>query len=645
MKEIFQLQAPFPPGGDQVPAIKKLVEGLKQGCNFQTLLGVTGSGKTFTMANCISQLEKPALIISHNKTLAAQLCAELREFFPLNAVEYFVSYYDYYQPEAYIPSRDIYIEKDSSINEEIDRLRHRATSAILSRKDVIIVASVSCIYGLGSPEDYKETLLILKKNQIIKQSEILKLLTEMYYSRNNLILKRGEFRVLGEILEIYPAGEEKIIKIEFFGDFIEKIKILNPVSGEVNLIEEIIIYPAKHFITPLPKLHKAIESIKEELAKQLEVFKKEGKRLEYERLKKRTEYDLELLKEVGYCNGIENYSRHLSGRKPGDAPATLLDYFPGDFLTIIDESHVSLPQIRGMHSGDRSRKKNLIEHGFRLPSAYDNRPLTFSEFMHKIYRVIFVSATPGDYEIKNSKQIAEQIVRPTGLVDPKIIIRPVEGQVKDLIKEAEERIKKNERVLVNTLTKKMAEDLAQHLALQGIKVRYLHSEIGTLERIEILRNLRLGKFDILVGVNLLREGLDLPEVSLVAILDADKEGFLRSETSLIQTMGRAARNVSSAVILYADKMTLSIQNAVNETNRRDILETKAVKFTNLKDKKDLSLKALKKLAFDLEASMKTSAKNLEFEKAAALRDEMYKVREEIQKKEKEENFLPRINLY
>ncbi len=654
---LFKLKTPYPPRGDQPEAIEKLARSLDEGHHHQTLLGVTGSGKTYTMANVISKLGKPALIISHNKTLAAQLCAEFQEFFPENAVEYFISYYDYYQPEAYIPTSDVYIEKDSSINEEIDRLRHSATQSVLERKDVIVVASVSCIYGLGSPEAYKQTVLSLKEGAEVEREFVLERLINMQYSRTTITPARGQFRIRGEILEICPAHEDQIIRVEFFGDEIDTVRVLDHLTGEVlDKSGEITIFPAKHFITTLPNFDRALTAIEDELRGQIKYFKEKDMYLEAQRIEMRTRNDLELLKEIGYCNGVENYSRHLTGRKSGEPPFTLIDYFPGDFVTFIDESHVTIPQLRGMQHGDRSRKKNLIEYGFRLPSAFDNRPLSFEEFLTKVNQVVYVSATPGPFELENSARIVEQVIRPTGLVDPEIIIRPVAHQVDDLIGEIRKRTKKKERVLVTTLTKKMSEDLTDYLNSMNIRVRYLHSEIDSLERIEILRDLRLGRFDVLVGINLLREGLDLPEVSLVAILDADKEGFLRSETSLIQTIGRAARNVSGTVILYADEITKSIRRAVDETQRRrhiqleynrehniepqtirkavkDILgklrisETSEVLMTENKEK--LSIEGLEKLIREIEEAMRDAAKNMEFETAAALRDEMFELKKEL----------------
>ncbi|MBO8142327.1 MAG: excinuclease ABC subunit UvrB [Firmicutes bacterium] len=565
----FQLVSDFRPRGDQPQAIEALADGICRGLRYQTLLGATGTGKTYTMASVIERVQKPTLVIAHNKTLAAQLCSEFREFFPHNAVHYFISYYDYYQPEAYIPQTDTYIEKDASINDEIDRLRHAATSALFERRDVIIVASVSCIYGLGSPEDYVGMKLSVKHGDIRDRDNILRRLVGIQYQRNDVGFKRGTFRVRGDVVEIIPVYEENVIRIEFFGDEVERIVELDPLTGEVlGTLEEVRIYPATHFITPEEKMRRAIESIEAELEERLKWLKDRGKLLEAQRLEQRTRYDLEMLREVGYCQAIENYSRHLDGRAAGEPPATLLDYFPRDFLVIIDESHQTVPQIRGMYNGDRSRKETLVEFGFRLPSALDNRPLTFEEFEARINQVVFVSATPGPYERERSQQIVEQIIRPTGLVDPEVVVKPVEGQIDDLMEECRRVIARGERALVTTLTKKMAEDLTDYLQDMGMRVRYLHSEISALERVEILRDLRLGEFDVLVGINLLREGLDLPEVSLVAILDADKEGFLRSETSLIQTIGRAARNVHGRVVMYADQVTDSMQRAIDETNRR-----------------------------------------------------------------------------
>jgi len=658
MIERFNLVSDYPPQGDQPHAIKKLVEGMRNGYRYQTLLGVTGSGKTFTMANVIQKVQLPTLVISHNKTLAAQLCSEFRRFFPNNAVEYFVSYYDYYQPEAYIARTDTYIEKDSSINEEIDRLRLSATSSLIERRDVIIVASVSCIYGLGSPTDYQELVLKMSKNEIFKRDNILERLINIHYERNDIDFHRGCFRVRGDVIEIFPSYLEYAFRIELWGDRIDAILEIDPLTGKVKKRkDELIVYPAKHFVTTKDKLENAILSIEEELGERLEYFKKEGKLLELQRLEQRTKYDLEMLKEVGYCNGIENYSRHISGRKSGEPPATLLNYFPSDFMIFIDESHVTIPQLRGMFAGDKSRKDSLVEYGFRLPSAYDNRPLYFKEIENYMDKVIFVSATPAKYELERSKQIVEQIIRPTGLIDPEIILKPAKNQIDNLIAEIKKRTEKKERVLVTTLTKRMAEDVAEYLGEINIKAKYLHSEIKTLERINILRDLRLGKFNVLVGVNLLREGLDLPEVSLVAILDADKEGFLRSETSLIQTMGRAARNINGTVILYCENITGSIRRAVKETNRRRKIQleynrkyqitpktiNKTVEefavinnlnnfedsFTvNEEHEKYLNKSNLWLLVKSLEKEMKQAAKNLDFERAALLRDEIRRLKKE-----------------
>ena len=658
MNQEFNLISDYPPQGDQPHAIKKILEGIRNGYKYQTLMGVTGSGKTFTMANVIQKVQLPTLVISHNKTLAAQLCSEFRRFFPDNAVEYFVSYYDYYQPEAYIARTDTYIEKDSSINEEIDRLRLSATSSLLERRDVIIVASVSCIYGLGSPADYQELVLKISKNEIIKRDNILERLINIHYERNDIDFHRGCFRVRGDVMEIFPSYLEYAFRIELWGDRIEAIFEIDPLTGRViKRKDKLIVYPAKHFVTTKDKLEKALLSIEEELRERLKYFKKEGKLLEAQRLEQRTKYDLEMLKEVGYCSGIENYSRHISGRKSGEPPATLLDYFPSDFMMFIDESHVTIPQLRGMFAGDKSRKDSLVEYGFRLPSAYDNRPLYFKEIENYMNKVIFVSATPAKHELEISKQIVEQIIRPTGLVDPEIILRPAKNQIDNLIAEIKKRTEKKERVLVTTLTKRMAEDAAEYLEEINIKAKYLHSEIKTLERINILRDLRLGKFNVLVGVNLLREGLDLPEVSLVAILDADKEGFLRSETSLIQTMGRAARNINGTVILYCENITGSIRRAVKETNRRREIQleynrkyqitpktiTKTVEefavINHLNGAEDFSAvseeheKYLSKsnlwlLIKSLEKEMKQAAKNLDFERAALLRDEIRRLKKE-----------------
>ncbi len=658
MTEKFNLVSDYPPQGDQPQAIKKVVEGIRKGYKYQTLLGVTGSGKTFTMANVIQKIQLPTLVISHNKTLAAQLCSEFRRYFPDNAVEYFVSYYDYYQPEAYIARTDTYIEKDSSINEEIDRLRLSATSSLLERKDVIIVASVSCIYGLGSPKDYQDLVFKIRKNEIVKRDNILESLINIHYERNDIDFHRGCFRVRGDVIEIFPSYLEFAFRIELWGEEIEAISEIDPLTGKVTKRrDELVVYPAKHFVTPKDKLERALLFIEEELGERLKYFKKEGKLLEAQRLEQRTKYDLEMLKEVGYCSGIENYSRHISGRKSGEPPATLLDYFPSDFMMFIDESHVTIPQLRGMFAGDKSRKNSLVEYGFRLPSAYDNRPLYFKEIENYMEKVVLVSATPAKYELEKSKQIVEQIIRPTGLIDPEIILKPAKNQIDSLIAEIKKRTGKKERVLVTTLTKRMAEDVAEYLEEINIKAKYLHSEIKTLERINILKDLRLGKFNVLVGVNLLREGLDLPEVSLVAILDADKEGFLRSETSLIQTMGRAARNINGTVILYCENITGSIRRAMKETNRRRKIQlaynqqyhitpqtiTKSVdKFSisdsgnNLEDfstvneeeEKYLSQNNLRLLIKSLEKEMKQAAKNLDFERATLLRDEIRRLKKE-----------------
>lgn len=659
MQRKFEVVSDFQPAGDQPKAISQLADGLRRGMPFQILLGVTGSGKTFTMAKVIEEVQKPTLVIAHNKTLAAQLCNEFRAFFPNNAVHYFVSYYDYYQPEAYVPQSDTYIEKDASINDEIDRLRHAATSALFERRDVIIVASVSCIYGLGSPEDYDAMTFSLRSGEFRDRDHILRRLVGIQYERNDIGFRRGTFRVRGDVIEIIPVGSESVIRIELFGDEIDRILELDPITGEVlSEPESIAIYPASHYITPEEKLKRAIASIEEELEERLRELRAENKLLEAQRLEQRTRYDLEMLKEVGYCQGIENYSRHLSGRAPGETPTTLLDYFPKDYLMMIDESHQTIPQIGAMYHGDRSRKETLVDFGFRLPSALDNRPLKFEEFEKHMNQVIFVSATPGPYEKKHSVQIVEQVIRPTGLVDPEVIVRPSRGQIDDLMDEIDEVVSRNERVLITTLTKKMAEDLTGYLTDAGIKVRYLHSDIDTLERIAILRDLRLGVFDVLVGINLLREGLDLPEVSLVAILDADQEGFLRSETSLIQTIGRAARNASGRVIMYADRITDSMQRAIDETNRRRSIQLaynekmgitpqtirKAV--TDIAQEieearvaeeqpayeaktKFASLKEVVDYIRELEDEMFAAAKELNFEKAAQLRDEIQELRTEM----------------
>jgi len=657
----FELHAPYQPTGDQPEAIVQLVRGINEGFRHQVLLGATGTGKTYTIAQVIAQVQKPALVMAHNKTLAAQLYAEFKEFFPNNAVEYFVSYYDYYQPEAYVPQRDLYIEKETEVNEEIDRLRLAATTSLMSRRDVIIVASVSCIYGLGSPDAYGKVVIHLEKGKIYRRNALLRQLIESQYQRNDIELKPGIFRVRGDTLEILPAYEERqAFRVTFFGDEVERIISVNPLTGEVlGEVEQVDIYPAKHYITQEEHLKKAISDIEEELEDRLAYFKANEKLLEAQRLEQRTRYDIEMLKEVGYCSGIENYSRHLDQRPAGSAPWTLIDYLPTDYLLIIDESHMTIPQIRGMYNGDQSRKGVLVDYGFRLPSAVDNRPLKFDEFEKHMGITIYTSATPGPYEMGHAEQVVEQIIRPTGLLDPEVEVRKTEGQVDDLLGEIRSRVEVGERVLVTTLTKRMAEDLAEYLMELGIKVHYLHSEVETLERIGILRDLRLGVFDVIVGINLLREGLDLPEVSLVAILDADKQGFLRSETSLIQTIGRAARNIHGKVIMYADKITDAMRFAIDETNRRrekqakynqahgiepasivkavrDIMsdrlssaahaaaESKAEYKT--REGFDLTRTELKHVILELETQMKQAAKNLEFEKAAALRDQIFELR-------------------
>jgi excinuclease ABC subunit B len=565
----FKVVSDFSPAGDQPGAIEALSEGVLRGDRFQTLLGITGSGKSATIAWTIERVQKPTLVIAPNKSLAAQLAQEFRDFFPHNRVEYFVSYYDYYQPEAYIPSSDTYIEKDSSINDEIDRLRHSATSALLARRDVIVVASVSCIYGLGSPEEYSQQILLIRPGEVHDQRAILSRLVDMQYDRNDTNFIRGKFRVRGDTIEVHPAYEDMAVRIELFGDEVERISRVDPLTGEVLAeLDELTIFPATHYVAGDERMRRAITTVEQELQERLAYFEQHGKLLEAQRLRMRTQYDLEMMQEVGYCNGIENYSRHIDGRSPGEAPFTLIDYFPKDFLVVLDESHQAVPQLHGQYEGDHSRKETLIEHGFRLPSAADNRPLRFDEFYGRIHQCIFMSATPSAYEIDQSTQVVEQVVRPTGLVDPEIVVKPTRGQIDDLIAAIGERVERGDRVLVTTLTKKMAEDLTDYLLEQGVKVRYLHSEVDTIQRIEILRDLRLGEFDVLVGINLLREGLDLPEVSLVAILDADKEGFLRSDTSLIQTIGRAARNVDGQVVMYADKVTDSMQRAISITNER-----------------------------------------------------------------------------
>lgn len=648
---MFKLHSEYKPTGDQPQAIDTLVNSIESGNKEQTLLGVTGSGKTFTMANVIARINRPTLVLAHNKTLAAQLCSEFKEFFPENAVEYFVSYYDYYQPEAYVPQTDTYIEKDSSINDEIDKLRHSATLALSERRDVIIVASVSCIYSLGNPIDYRNMVISLRPGMEKSRDELIKKLVELQYERNDVNFTRNKFRVRGDVVEIFPAASsDNIIRVEFFGDEIDRICEINPLTGElIAILKHAAVYPASHYIVSKDKMDRAIKEINDELDQRLAYFREKGMLLEAQRIEQRTRYDLEMLQEIGFCTGIENYSRVLSGRKPGSAPYTLLDYFPKDFILFVDESHVTLPQVRGMYAGDHARKKTLIDYGFRLPSAYDNRPLNFDEFYDRINQAVFVSATPGDLEKEKSAVTAQQIIRPTGLLDPEISVRPTEGQLDDLISEINIRTEKNQRVLVTTLTKKMAEDLTDYFDNMGIKVRYMHHDIDTVERMEIVRDLRLGEFDVLVGINLLREGLDIPEVSLVAILDADKEGFLRSERSLIQTVGRAARNAEGTVIMYADSVTPSMKNAIIETNRRreiqqkyneehgiipktivkkvnEILEISTHSEDEDKDIKKLTKAQKQQLIESLTKEMKAAAKLLEFEHAAYLRDKINKLK-------------------
>ncbi len=659
---VFKVEAPFEPTGDQPQAIAQLVASLRNGSKYQTLLGVTGSGKTYTVAKIVEQLQRPTLVLAPNKTLAAQLYSEYKEFFPNNAVEYFVSYYDYYQPEAYIARTDTYVEKESMLNEEIEKLRLSTTRSLFERRDVLIVASVSCIYGLGSPEEYGEVVLVLKAGEERRRDKILRHLTEIQYERNDTNFIRGRFRVRGDVLEIFPAYEDVAVRIEFFGDEIERMTEIDPLTGEVlGKRQRLDIYPAKHWVTTRERLNNSIKLIEQELEERLAALEAEGKLLEAARLKQRTNFDIEMLRETGFCSGVENYSRHLAGRGAGEQPWTLLDYMPEDYLLVVDESHVALPQVRGMFAGDRSRKQVLVDYGFRLPSAMDNRPLTFTEFEGKINQILCVSATPGPYEYEHSEVIAEQLIRPTGLIDPEISVRPTRGQIDDLLAEVRQRISKGQRVLVTTLTKKMAEDLADYLQELGIKVHYLHSEIDTIERVEILRDLRLGVYDVVVGINLLREGLDLPEVSLVAILDADKEGFLRSEGSLIQMIGRAARHVEGCVIMYADRTTHSMQRAIDETNRRRQLQMaynekhhviprgihKEIKTlserikamsgvsTQTPDGKPIvTLAGIRKedalrLIKDLESQMRVAAKQLEFEKAAQLRDQIIEIRRQM----------------
>ena len=647
----YKLHSKFKPTGDQPQAIEKLTEGVEKGFKEQVLLGVTGSGKTFTMANIIANVNRPTLVLAHNKTLAAQLCSEFREFFPENAVEYFVSYYDYYQPEAYIPGTDTYIEKDSAINDEIDKLRHSATCALSERRDVIIVASVSCIYSLGDPIDYKNMVISLRTGMEKSRDELLAKLVDLQYERNDINFVRNKFRVRGDTVEIFPANAyENAVRVEFFGDEIDRISEINTVTGEIKaILSHTAIYPASHYIVSHDKLEEAIKEIKDELEERVTYFTENGQLIEAQRIRQRTEYDIEMLREIGTCKGVENYSRVLSRRKPGSVPSTLLDYFPDDFLLFVDESHVTLPQVRGMYGGDRARKENLVKYGFRLPSAFDNRPLNFEEFYSHINQAVFVSATPGDFEKQHAAQIVEQVIRPTGLLDPKISVRPSEGQIDDLVSEINIRTGKGERVLVTTLTKKMAEDLTEYLGGLSVKVRYMHYDIDTMERMEIIRDLRLGEFDVLVGINLLREGLDIPEVSLVVILDADKEGFLRSETSLVQTVGRAARNAGGEVIMYADSVTPSMERAITETERRRSIQEKynkehgIVPKTVIKDVRDIieigtkvknekPVSKMSRLEREAEikrltAEMKQAAKILEFEHAAYLRDKINKLRE------------------
>ncbi|MCO0599218.1 excinuclease ABC subunit UvrB [Peribacillus butanolivorans] len=660
MKDKFELVSKYSPQGDQPAAIEKLVDGVKEGKKMQTLLGATGTGKTFTVSNVIQQINKPTLVIAHNKTLAGQLYSEFKEFFPNNAVEYFVSYYDYYQPEAYVPSTDTFIEKDASINDEIDKLRHSATSSLFERKDVIIIASVSCIYGLGSPEEYREMVVSLRTGMEIDRNALLHRLVDIQYERNDIAFQRGTFRVRGDVVEIFPASrDEHCVRVEFFGDEIDRIREVDALTGEITgEREHIAIFPASHFVTREEKMKIAVQNIEKELEVRLKELREDEKLLEAQRLEQRTRYDLEMMREMGFCSGIENYSRHLTLRPSGATPYTLMDYFPEDFLLVVDESHVTLSQIRGMFNGDQARKQVLVDHGFRLPSAKDNRPLRFEEFEEKVHQSIFVSATPGPFELEHTPEMVQQIIRPTGLLDPTIEVRPIEGQIDDLIGEIQERVKKNERVLITTLTKKMSEDLTDYLKEIGIKVQYLHSEVKTLDRIEIIRELRMGKYDVLVGINLLREGLDIPEVSLVTILDADKEGFLRSERSLIQTMGRAARNASGHVIMYADRITNSMELAINETKRRREIQERynkehqitpqtiqkdirdSIRATHVAEegeeyKEDLApslaklpKKEREKVMVSMEKEMKEAAKALDFERAAELRDLLLELKAE-----------------
>lgn len=647
----FKLHSNFKPTGDQPQAIADLVNGIKKGYKHQTLQGVTGSGKTFTMANIIAQINRPTLVIAHNKTLAYQLVSEFKEFFPENAVEYFVSYYDYYQPEAYVPQSDTYIEKDSSINDEIDKLRHSATAALFERRDVIIVASVSCIYGLGDPVDYQELMVSLRPGMIRDRDDIIRQLVDIQYVRNDINFIRGTFRVRGDVLEIFPASEsENSIRVEFFGDEIDRISMMDALTGKIiGTMDHAAIFPASHFATTEKKIERAIGTIKLELQHQLKELSNQNKLVEAQRLEQRTKYDLEMMAEMGFCSGIENYSRHLSGREPGSRPYTLIDYFPKDFLLMIDESHVTIPQIRGMSAGDKARKETLVEYGFRLPSALDNRPLFFPEFESLVNQILYISATPGSYEKEKEEQLVEQLIRPTGLLDPLIEIRPTKYQIDDLLNEIQNNVREKERVLITTLTKKMAEDLTKYLEDKGIKVTYLHSDIDTIERMEIIRDLRMGKYDVLVGINLLREGLDLPEVSLIAILDADKEGFLRSETSLIQTVGRAARNAKGRVIFYADEMTKSMELTMKETSRRRKIQEEynkkhhivpktiekeirnIVRVTHVAEKsskEELSYFEIKDILVNMESAMRIAAEGLDFERAAILRDEIRKIRKD-----------------
>ncbi|MGG3467948.1 excinuclease ABC subunit UvrB [Neobacillus pocheonensis] len=658
MKDQFELISKYSPQGDQPEAIKQLVEGINNNKRHQTLLGATGTGKTFTVSNVIKEVNKPTLVIAHNKTLAGQLYSEFKEFFPNNAVEYFVSYYDYYQPEAYVPQTDTFIEKDASINDEIDKLRHSATSSLFERKDVIIIASVSCIYGLGSPEEYREMVLSLRTGMEIERNQLLHRLVDIQYERNDIDFKRGTFRVRGDVVEIFPVSrDEHCMRVEFFGDEIDRIREVDALTGEIiGERDHVAIFPASHFVTREEKMQVAIGNIEKELEERLAELREDNKLLEAQRIEQRTRYDLEMMREMGFCSGIENYARHLTLRPAGSTPYTLLDYFPDDFLMIIDESHVTLPQVRGMFNGDKARKQVLVDHGFRLPSALDNRPLTFDEFEKHVHNAIFVSATPGPYELEHTPDMIQQIIRPTGLLDPTIEVRPIEGQIDDLIGEIQDRVKKNERVLITTLTKKMSEDLTDYLKEIGIKVQYLHSEVKTLERIEIIRELRLGKYDVLVGINLLREGLDIPEVSLIAILDADKEGFLRSERSLIQTIGRAARNANGHVIMYADKITNSMELAISETKRRRAIQEEynlkhgitpqtiqkairdVIRATHAAEEQEeytpaasfgkMNKKEREKLIATMEKEMKAEAKALNFERAAELRDLLLELKAE-----------------